>query len=105
MALDTHAFSPSAFEDAFDIGLDLLLVTMPLIWIVDVFTTTPFTAIGGTGPYTYELIGTPPACVFISSAGLLYGTVYVVSEWTFTVRVTDSTGTYADEVVVLWGRH
>ncbi len=99
---DLHAFSPIAFEDAFDIGLDLILAT-PLAWVVDVANSASFAADGGVEPYTYALSGDVPRCLSISAAGLLSGTLYVVGTFTFTITVTDAAGTTASEVVVLTG--
>lgn len=52
-----------------------------------------FSATGGTAPYTYAVVvGTVPAGLTLSSAGLLSGTPTTAATYAFTVRVTDAAG-------------
>jgi large repetitive protein len=54
-------------------------------------------ASGGTSPYTYDVVGTLPAGLSLSTGGALTGIPTVAGTFNFTVRATDSTagGTYS----------
>ncbi|PZQ18412.1 MAG: autotransporter outer membrane beta-barrel domain-containing protein [Rhodanobacter denitrificans] len=62
-----------------------------------------FTASGGLAPYTYAVIvGTLPAGLSLSSAGLLSGTPTADGSYSFSVQATDSTGGTAGTVTVAY---
>jgi uncharacterized protein (TIGR03437 family) len=48
---------------------------------------------GGRAPYAYRILGTLPAGLTLSSSGLLSGTPTAVGSQTFSVQVTDVSGT------------
>jgi len=55
--------------------------------------TASFSASGGTAPYTFALsAGALPSGLSLNAAGVLSGTPSAVGSFTFSVRVTDSTG-------------
>ncbi|HEX3873932.1 MAG TPA: putative Ig domain-containing protein [Solirubrobacteraceae bacterium] len=54
-------------------------------------------ASGGTGSYTWSTTGSLPSGVTLGSSGLLSGTPTVAGSFSFTVKVTDSTGQFATE--------
>lgn len=64
-----------------------------------VFTNLNFTAIGGTGPYSYSFTGTLPPGLTLSSSGILSGTPTTAGgPFSFTVVATDArsvTGSHA----------
>jgi hypothetical protein len=56
--------------------------------------STTFTATGGTAPYSFSHSGgTLPTGLLLSSGGVLSGTPSALGSYSFTVSVTDSTGT------------
>jgi uncharacterized protein (TIGR03437 family) len=60
------------------------------------------TATGGTAPYTWTLVGgSLPPGMGLSSTGILSGTPTTANTYTFTVKVTDATGTFATEIIML----
>lgn len=62
------------------------------------YTPFDFTAVQGTGPYSWSLRNsTLPAGLTLSSAGTLSGTPTVGGAFNFTIRVTDSTGGTYDQ--------
>ena len=57
--------------------------------------TAQFTATGGTGPYTWESIGSlPPGLNLNATSGLLSGTPTTAGDYSFVVKVTDSSTSY-----------
>lgn len=57
---------------------------------------------GGTAPYVFSVVaGALPPGLALSAQGLLTGTPTQAGTYSFTVRVTDSTGAMADAVVAL----
>lgn len=62
------------------------------------YTPFDFTAVQGTGPYSWSLRNsTLPAGLTLSSTGTLSGTPTVGGAFNFTIRVTDSTGGTYDQ--------
>lgn len=66
---------------------------------VSVVYSQTLTASGGTGPYVFGVtLGTLPAGLTLTPAGLLSGTPTTAASTTFTVRGTDSLGCFAEVV-------
>jgi hypothetical protein len=66
-----------------------------------------FAAAGGTGPYSYALLSSPPQGVTLNATtGVLSGAVSVPlgNTLTFSAQVTDSLGATATAVLVIGGR-
>jgi uncharacterized protein (TIGR03437 family) len=67
---------------------------------IDLPYSVPITAIGGTPPYTWSVTaGGPPNGLMLSSAGSLSGIPIAQGSVNFTVKVIDSAGQFATEVV------
>ena len=65
---------------------------------VGVSVSQTFTATGGTGPYTWSVIGSSlPTGLTLSGAGILSGNPTVGGTYNFTIRATDSLGNTADQ--------
>ncbi|AOG03020.1 putative Ig domain-containing protein [Bosea sp. RAC05] len=54
-------------------------------------TPVPMNPSGGTAPYSYTLIGTPPPGISVDTNGQMNGAPTTVGSYTFQVRATDST--------------
>ncbi|MFD2768151.1 putative Ig domain-containing protein, partial [Micromonospora eburnea] len=66
------------------------------------YPTYTFTAAGGAGPYTTALrSGALPPGMALSSSGPLSGTPTAVGSYTFSVRMTDANGFYAERDVTV----
>jgi Putative Ig domain len=66
------------------------------------FWAAPFTATGGTAPYTWSSAGPLPAGLTLTPAGLISGTLPAVAGTeSFTLRVTDAAGATATQAFSL----
>jgi hypothetical protein len=69
---------------------------------VGVAYSQTFTGSGGTGPYTFTVtLGTLPAGLTLTAAGVLAGTPTAAGTTTFTVRGTDANGCFAERIYTL----
>ncbi len=69
---------------------------------VGVAYSQTFTGSGGTGPYTFTVtLGTLPAVLTLTAAGVLAGTPTAPGTTTFTVRGTDANGCFAERIYTL----
>jgi len=79
-------------------GITLAPATIPNGLVGTPFSQT-LTGSGGTAPYTFGVtLGTLPAGLTLTSAGLLAGTPTTAASSTFTIRGTDAVGCFAEVV-------
>lgn len=77
---------------------DLIILASPQSQDEGTAYSYTFTATGGTGPYTWLAVGgiVPPGLALDGSTGVLSGTLTKAGAYSFTIRVTDSLGAYAE---------
>jgi hypothetical protein len=100
--VQAHDAVPTTLSRQFQIKVFTLNpVTLPAA-TVGTFYNTSLTASGGTAPYTWAITsGALPANMTLSTAGLISGTPTSPAAATFTVQVTDSTGSAATRTYTL----
>ncbi len=98
---NTGASMSATFALTIGSGISITTGTLPNGAIGVLYNQT-FTATGGTAPYIWSLSsGTLPPGLALSNSGVLAGTPTVVGQYTFNMRVTDTTGAAAEKTFVI----